>query len=118
MAKTKIKKTIRSGRLAKVAIYTPRTRWDSPRARAQKSKATTAARKAMNIKDSRSKLEFLIAGNFEDGDLFVTLTYDDEHLPTRWAAPRIRRLGLRRQFGLAKVRLRGLVRPLLVLLLR
>ena len=35
----------------------------------------------MNLKYAYQKLELLIAANFGKRDLFVTLTYDDDHLP-------------------------------------
>lgn len=36
----------------------------------------------MNLKYAYQKLELEIAANFGAGDLFVTLTYDDAHLPS------------------------------------
>lgn len=81
MAKTKRIKTIDAGDLHEAVIYTPPGRWDTPRQRAQKSKATTQAQNAMNLKNKRKRLEFLIAGNFADTDRFVTLTYSDVYLP-------------------------------------
>lgn len=35
----------------------------------------------LNARTSFQKLERTLASNFDDGDLFVTLTYDDIHLP-------------------------------------
>lgn len=87
MPKTKRIKTIDAGPLHEVVIYTPPARCDNPQQRAQKSKATSRAQAAMNMKNRRKRLEFIIAGNFGPRDRFVTLTYDDEHLPaTRKAA--------------------------------
>lgn len=87
MPKTKRIKTIEAGPLREIVIYTPPTRYDTPQQRAQKSKATTRAQAAMNLKNRRKRLEFIIAGNFSPHDRFITLTYDDEHLPaTRKAA--------------------------------
>lgn len=61
-------------------IYCPRaTR--RPQARAEKSRATTAARKWINDKTARGKMEMLLWANFTERDLYVTLTYDDAHLP-------------------------------------
>lgn len=81
MPKTKRIKTIDAGPLHEVVIYTPPARYDTQQQRAQKSKATTRAQAAMNLKNRRKRLEFIIAGNFGPQDRFITLTYDDEHLP-------------------------------------
>lgn len=82
----KRKTTISAGRLRKVVLYTAPEPRDGQRARAEKSRATTAAHKAMNDKAARSRLEMLIAANFRPRDLFVTLTYRDEDLPPKRAA--------------------------------
>ena len=49
--------------------------------RAGRSRPTCAAQLFYNNKCSWQELELLIANNFGKGDLVVTLTYDDEHLP-------------------------------------
>ena len=49
--------------------------------RAARSRPTCAAQLFYNNKCSWQELELLIANNFGKGDLVVTLTYDDEHLP-------------------------------------
>ena len=77
----KIKKTIRAGSLVKVVLYTAPEPRDGPQARAEKSRATTAARKWINDKTARGKMEMLLWANFTEKDLYVTLTYDDAHLP-------------------------------------
>ena len=74
-------KQVRCGRLVSAVIYTTPTAGDSSRARAQKQKASTAARERLNARTSYQKLERTLAANFDDGDLFVTLTFDDKHLP-------------------------------------
>ena len=79
MAKKKV--TIEAGNLRKVYVYTPPMPKDGARARAERSKITTAAQKKLNYKTAQGKLELLIACNFSANDLFVTLTYDDNHLP-------------------------------------
>lgn len=78
----KRKKVIAAGRLRETVLYTQPEPRDSPRARAQKSKATSAAQKAANDKTARKRLEMLLAANFNGQDLFVTLTYRNENLPT------------------------------------
>ena len=77
----KIKKTIRAGSLVKTVLYTAPEPRDGPQARTEKSKATTAARKRINDKTAKGRLEMLLAANFGPRDEFVTLTYDNEHLP-------------------------------------
>ena len=81
----KRKKTITAGRLVKTILYTAPEPRDGERARAEKSRMTTAAQKAMNDKTARGKLEMLIAANFTGRDLFVTLTYRDADLPAKRA---------------------------------
>ena len=88
---SKILRKIQSGRLVYAVVYTAPTAGDSPRQRAQKRQASTAAREKLNARTSFQKLERTLAANFDDGDLFLTLTYDDKHLPDgREAARRIR----------------------------
>lgn len=75
-------KKMEAGPLVREVLYSCPEPRDTPRVRAEKSKLTTAARKAMNLKSALVKLEMLIAGNFEPRDLFVTATFRDECLPT------------------------------------
>lgn len=82
----KRKKTITAGRIVKTILYTAPEPRDGVRARAEKSRLTTAAQKAMNDKTARSKLEMLLAANFTRRDLFITLTYRDSALPAKRAA--------------------------------
>ena len=81
----KRKKTITAGCIVKTILYTAPEPRDGAKARAVKSRMTTAAQKAMNDKTARGRLEMLLANNFAGRDLFVTLTYDPEHLPENWA---------------------------------
>ena len=76
----KILKQVRCGRLVCAVAYTTPTAGDSPKVRAQKRKASTAARERLNARTSFQKLERTLAANFDDGDLFLTLTLDDKHL--------------------------------------
>ena len=59
-----------------VPITTPESK-----KRGKKQNVSTAAQQFMNLKNSWRQLELLIAENFGNGDLVVTYTYDDEHLP-------------------------------------
>ena len=90
----KRKKTIIAGPLVKTILYTAPEPNDTPRVRAVKSRMTTAAQKAMNDKAACAKLEMLLAANFTGRDLFLTLTYDNTHLPRnrREARTMIRKL--------------------------
>lgn len=81
MAKTKWKKIIVAGPLVMETVYPGCARHDSPRARSSKRKLSSEAQKRMNAKYSYQKLELMLAANFLPGDLIVTLTYDDRHLP-------------------------------------
>lgn len=95
----KRKKTIIAGPIVKTIIYTAPEPQDGKRARAEKSKMTSAAQKAMNDKTARGRLEMLLAANFTGRDLFVTLTYRDADLPgSRAAAVKLLR-GLSRPCG-------------------
>lgn len=79
----KRKKTIIAGNLVKTIIYTAPEPLDGKRARAEKSRMTSAAQKAMNNKTARGRLEMLLAANFTGRDLFITLTYRDADLPSK-----------------------------------
>lgn len=78
---SKTLKQIRAGRLVYAVVYTTPTMGDSVRARAQKQKASTLAREKLNARTSFQKLERVLAANFDNGDLMVTLTYGDAFLP-------------------------------------
>ena len=69
----KRKKVTTAGLLVKAVIYTPPQPRDNDYIRAAKSRMTTAARRAMNIHTAQSKLEMLLAANFDPADLFCTL---------------------------------------------
>lgn len=77
----KRKKTIIAGDLVLVSVYPMPYPRDKEHVRAAKAKMSTKARRAMNLKASKRKLELLLSCNFSQDDLFVTLTYDDRHLP-------------------------------------
>lgn len=98
----KRKKVIRAGRLCLAAVYTVAQVNDQPHVRAAKTKCSTAARQRMNLKRSAQKLEMLMAANFAPGDLFVTLTYDDDHLPADRQAAILRLRKFLRQLKTAR----------------
>ncbi len=74
---SKILRKIQSGRLVYAVVYTAPTAGGSPRQLAQKRQASTAAREKLNARTSFQKLERTLAANFDDGDLFLTLSFDD-----------------------------------------
>lgn len=78
---SKTLKQVRCGRLVCTVVYTGPSPGDPPKQRAQKQKASTAARERLNARTSYEKLERCLADNFDNGDLLVTLTYAPEHLP-------------------------------------
>lgn len=77
----KILKQVCCGRLVQAVVYTTPARGDSPKARAQKQKSSTAARERLNARTSFQKLERCLADNFDNGDLLITPTYKNEYLP-------------------------------------
>ena len=74
-------KRTRAGRLEIATCYTQISKGDPARVRAQKEKSSSEARERMNARTSSQKLERKLAANFDDGDLYVTLTYEDVSLP-------------------------------------
>lgn len=78
---SKCLREIRAGRLGYAVLYTRSSIADAPRARAEKSRATSLARQKINLRRSWEQLELILFGNFGRNDLLLTLTYDDEHLP-------------------------------------
>ena len=87
MAKQRYKR-IRGGRLVREALWDAPMPSDPPRARAEKSKNSSAARQRLNDRYSWQKLKMVLAANFTGSDLVATLTFDDEHLPPDRAAAR------------------------------
>ena len=78
----KFKKIIVAGPLVVETVYPAPNPRDSDGVRAGKKALSSEAQKRMNLKYAYQKLELEIAANFGPGDLFLTLTYDDDHLPT------------------------------------
>ena len=64
---SKILRKIRAGRVVFAVVYTPCTAGDSPKARAQKQKASTAAREKLNARTSFQKLELRVGTILEAG---------------------------------------------------
>lgn len=100
----KTKKIISAGPLVLECIYPRATFKDSPQTRAGKKKLSSEAQQRMNRIYSFQKLELMLAANFRPGDLIVTLTYDDDHLPASRdkAVQRLKKF----RSGLARIRSR------------
>ncbi len=79
---SKVLRELRAGRLGYAVLYSQSSIADPPRARAEKSKATTEARQKINLRTSWQRLELTLHSNFGRDDFLVTLTYDDAHLPS------------------------------------
>ncbi len=86
-------KTMRAGRLVRSVVYTANPRQPKgPKFRSPRRQISTEAQAKFNLSKSTDKLKMLIALNFPDGFWWVTLTYDDAHLPAdRKAAGQIMR---------------------------
>jgi hypothetical protein len=80
------KKIIVAGSLVKECVYSCPAGREDARIRAEKRKISSAAQQRINAKYSWQKLELMLAANFVPGDLVVTLTFDDQHLPETRAA--------------------------------
>ena len=84
----KFKKVIVAEPLVVECVYPAPNPRDSAGVRAGKKALSSAAQQQMNLKYAYQKLELLIAANFGVRDLYVTLTYDDAHLPRNRAEAR------------------------------
>lgn len=74
-------KTVRAGRLVFSVCCSQALPGEPAKARAAKSRCSSLARRALNFRAAWQKLRLILAANFGRGDLWVTLTYDDAHLP-------------------------------------
>ena len=71
-------KTIKAGNQFEVEIYPAFTR---KQAKEHQVKKTNKAQRNLNDRYARKRVERLINTNFARNDLYITLTYDDKHLP-------------------------------------
>lgn len=79
---TYVLKEIRSGPQLEVEIYPEFARWkDVPQEGRKRKRDNSIAQRDLNDRNARKTLERLINTNFGEGDLWITLTYDGEHLP-------------------------------------
>lgn len=75
----KILSTMRAGRVVRQALYSPRD--PNPNRKRRALSIPKEEKQRANLKTSYEKLLMLVCANFSPGDWWVTLTYDDEHLP-------------------------------------
>lgn len=81
MAKTKRLITLTAGRLVYGVCYTQALASDNGKERAAKNRCSSLARQALNFTAAYKKLQLELCANFTRRDLWVTLTFDDLHLP-------------------------------------
>ena len=77
----KTKKIIDAGPLVREVIYSRAGGREDAVVRQAKRKTSTEAQQRANARYSWEKLELMLAANYVPGDLVVTLTFDDDHLP-------------------------------------
>lgn len=74
-------KEITAGDQLEIEIYPQFRNLDEVPEEGRTGGVTSRAQKDLNDKNARKYLERLINQNFGDGDIWLTLTYDDAHLP-------------------------------------
>lgn len=73
-------KRFKCGRYLEVEIY-PISRFEQSKSRGRKKKESRKEQKNLNEKNTRKNLRRRIHANFDNGDLFLTLSYNEEFLP-------------------------------------
>ena len=71
-------KTVKAGNIFEIEIYPAFTRKEN---KILKLKKNNKAQRNLNDRNARKRVERLINTNFTKGDLYITLSYDNEHLP-------------------------------------
>lgn len=75
-------KEIRAGDQMEIDIYPEHKRWrDVPEEGRRRKKDNSTAQRNLNDRNARKQLERILNTNFGEGDLWITLTYDEGHLP-------------------------------------
>lgn len=75
-------KEIRAGDQMEIDIYPEHKRWRNvPEEGRRRKKDNSTAQRNLNDRNARKQLERILNANFGEGDLWITLTYDEEHLP-------------------------------------
>ena len=81
MSKSKRLITVTAGRLVYAVCYTQAKSTDSEKVRTAKNRCSSAARQKMNFKTLYINVQLQMCANFDRHDLWVTIGFDDEHLP-------------------------------------
>lgn len=77
------RRIMRAGRLVKVCVYTPSISRGNEQARQHRRLATKTAQRFINCRNQTERLSLILAGNFDaENAVFITLTYEDDKLPT------------------------------------
>ena len=89
----KTKKIIVAGPLVREVIYSRASSREAAAVRQAKRKTSSEAQQRVNARYSWEKLELMLAANFVPGDLVITLTFDEDHLPPdrKTAAARLKK---------------------------
>ena len=95
----KTKKIIVAGPLVREVIYSRAGSREDAVVRQAKRKTSTEAQQRANARYSWEKLELMLAANYVPGDLVVTLTFDDDHLPPDRKTTAARCKKFRRELG-------------------
>ncbi len=80
-----IVKTIVAGCIVEYSGFRIIQKGDGPQVRAAKKQCSTMGRKLTNHRTMQHSLYLLMATNFKPTDFFLTLTFDDVHLPQKRA---------------------------------
>lgn len=75
----KIISTLKAGRVVRQILYTPKD--PNPNQPRRGISISKEDKQRANLKTSYEKLLMLVCANFSPGDWWVTLSYDDDHLP-------------------------------------
>lgn len=75
----KIISTLKAGRVVRQILYTPKD--PNPNQHRRGISISKEDKQRANLKTSYEKLLMLVCANFSPGDWWVTLSYDDDHLP-------------------------------------
>ena len=74
-------KEIKAGEQLELEIYPQFSRVEDVPPEGRIKQDNSRAQRKLNEKNARKYVERLINANFNDGDIWITLTYDDEYLP-------------------------------------
>ena len=75
----KVLSTLRAGRVVRQVLFSPRD--PNPNQRRRGISISKEDKQRANLKTSYEKLLMLMCANFSPGDWWITLSYDDAHLP-------------------------------------